>query len=218
MKYGGAEDSLDFKLIIFYDWCRKINVSEACYADAFSIMLKGEALEYYYHRISGKGLDFAAIVLAVRQRFETEHRRWDITEAWNNTTLLSTIQQNKGKSIAECFEIMLNKLQHLQRGLPSTHQHDDVLTCQLLSACRGVKDCYLAIAKPADTFEELTADIRRSIALTGCLLNQTQDDKWSCSSEESGGSSGINYQFWGNTAWRKSRNRLFGQIMASLNI
>ncbi|KAF5178358.1 hypothetical protein FRX31_032054, partial [Thalictrum thalictroides] len=42
-KYGDGQEILDIKLEIFYDYCDKLNISEAQYANAFSAMLKGSA-------------------------------------------------------------------------------------------------------------------------------------------------------------------------------
>src|SRR5438045_3275492 len=61
MKYRGGEDSLDMKLQIFYDLCPKAGVPPESYSSAFSIMLKGDARDYYYDKISGRGLTFLAM-------------------------------------------------------------------------------------------------------------------------------------------------------------
>jgi hypothetical protein len=47
-KYRGNRDSFDFKLAIFYDIYRCVNVLYKAKAKAFPIMLKGLALNFFY--------------------------------------------------------------------------------------------------------------------------------------------------------------------------
>ena len=47
-KYGGNKDSFNFKLTIFYNICRYINILYKAKAKAFPTMLKGLALNFFY--------------------------------------------------------------------------------------------------------------------------------------------------------------------------
>ena len=51
-KYSGRNDSFTFRLAIFPDICLKADVLPEAKIKAFSIMLKGLALDYYYSNIS----------------------------------------------------------------------------------------------------------------------------------------------------------------------
>ena len=75
IKYGGGEDSLDIKLQIFYNLCPKVGVPPKSYSSAFSIMLKGDARDYYYDKISGRGLTFLAMSKTIQEHFKIEERR-----------------------------------------------------------------------------------------------------------------------------------------------
>ena len=48
LKYRGSKDSFDIRLRVFEDLCLKAGVEPANYSRAFSIMLVGEASEFYY--------------------------------------------------------------------------------------------------------------------------------------------------------------------------
>lgn len=50
-------------------------------------MLKGNAREYYYDSISGRGLTFDAMISQTRQHFETAERRQLSLSLWNITSL-----------------------------------------------------------------------------------------------------------------------------------
>ncbi|TQS38936.1 hypothetical protein Golomagni_00548 [Golovinomyces magnicellulatus] len=73
MIYSGASDNLDLKLQMFFDLCSKTELppTPEAFAQAFSTMLKGDARDYYYDSINGRGLTFDAMVSQTRQHFET---------------------------------------------------------------------------------------------------------------------------------------------------
>ena len=48
-KYGGLNESLDFKLTIFYDIYNRTDMPPEAYLKAFPIILKGIALEHFYN-------------------------------------------------------------------------------------------------------------------------------------------------------------------------
>ena len=47
-KYGGINESLNYKLTIFYNICNWADVPQEAYFKAFPTMLKGLALDYFY--------------------------------------------------------------------------------------------------------------------------------------------------------------------------
>jgi hypothetical protein len=72
---GNLYDVLNTKLLAFYDICRKVNLLKDQWHDAYSIMLTGRALDFYYDRLSNRGYDFDTIVSITRVHFETEENR-----------------------------------------------------------------------------------------------------------------------------------------------
>ena len=53
MKYSrNWYDILSTKLLAFYDICRKVNLLQEHYHDAYLIMLLEQALEFYYYYLS----------------------------------------------------------------------------------------------------------------------------------------------------------------------
>ncbi len=48
MKYGSKENNFNLKLVMFYDVRNRVGLLTAASSLAFSIMLKGLALDYYY--------------------------------------------------------------------------------------------------------------------------------------------------------------------------
>jgi hypothetical protein len=163
-KYGGEEyDILDLKLQVFYDCCSKIGLPDTHYYSAFSIMLKGRASNFYYDKLSGRSYDFQTMINLTRAHFETEENHQKYLSEWRETTLLRTTSENPDKSKLECFELTVDKLQKVQRGLTKEYQYEHNLRDQVINACRGVEECNLALYKPSPTFEGICAELRSAI-------------------------------------------------------
>jgi len=163
-KYGGEEyDILDVKLQVFYDCCSKIGLPVTQYYSAFSIMLKGRASNFYYDKLSGRSYDFQTMINLTKAHFETEENHQKYLSEWRETTLLRTISENPDKSRLECFELTVDKLQKVQRGLTKEYQYEHNLRDQVINACRGVEECNLALYKPSPTFEGICAELRSAI-------------------------------------------------------
>ena len=122
-KYSGEEyDILDVKLQVFYDCCSKIGIPETHYHAAFSVMLKGRASNFYYDKIAGRSFDFKTMVNMTKTHFETEENHQKYLSEWRETTFHRTIAANPEKSRLDCFQIMVDKLQKIQRGLSKEYQ------------------------------------------------------------------------------------------------
>jgi hypothetical protein len=57
-KYRDNRDSFDFKLAIFYDIYRRVNILYKAKAKAFPIMLKGLVLDFFYSNNTINKLSF----------------------------------------------------------------------------------------------------------------------------------------------------------------
>lgn len=192
-KYGGeVYEVLEYKLRIFYDYCRKVGLLEENYIDAFSIILKGRASEYYFTQLVGKGYTFLRIKERLQIHFETAEKRQLYLSEWRETTLHQVIEKNRTKTKLECLEIMLDKLQLLQRALPEIYPSEDNLREAVVNACRGIDECKLALHKPADTYEGLCADLRGAIgaATASSQTQYTYDD------DEDNETANDNNQYW----------------------
>ena len=58
LKYSGKDNSIKLKLPIFYDFYSKSNIFVSDYHKAFSIMLKDQALAFYYTDLIKYDLNF----------------------------------------------------------------------------------------------------------------------------------------------------------------
>jgi hypothetical protein len=159
-KYTGElYDILNTKLLIFYNCCRKVGLPEDQYHDAFSTMLKDRAAHFYYDKLSGRSYDFLTMVDMMRAHFETEENRQFYMSEWRETTLTFVAMKNPTKSKLECLQIMIDKLEKIQRGLSEQYQTEYNLRDQVINGCRGVPECSFALYKPAPTYEGVCAEL-----------------------------------------------------------
>ncbi|PVH90772.1 hypothetical protein DM02DRAFT_547142, partial [Periconia macrospinosa] len=164
-KYGGElYDILNSKLRIFYDCCQKVGLEPDQYHNAYSVMLKGRASTFYYDRLAGKGYDFNRMIYESRCHFETEENKQQYMSEWRETTFLRIIATNPGVSRLDCLQRLFDQLQTIQRGLSESYQEDFSLRDQIISACRGVEECNLALFNPANTYEGVCAQLRSSVS------------------------------------------------------
>ncbi|KAF6803979.1 glycosyl transferase, partial [Colletotrichum plurivorum] len=106
MKYGGGpSDIFETKVMIFRDNCYKAGIPQTKWGGAFSVMLKGRALAYYYHHMCDPDnpLSFHDAGIVMRSHFESDESRQAHLNSWQNTTFVSIIQDNPGKTKTEAL-------------------------------------------------------------------------------------------------------------------
>jgi hypothetical protein len=204
MKYGGdTYEVIESKLMIFYDCCHRLGISQWQYASAFPTMLKGRALTFYYDRLCGdpEPRDFQTMVNRVKGYFENEERSQMYLSNWRNTTLLKVVNENPGKPKTECLELLFDKLTRIQRALPSIGQSEESLRVQVLNACRGVRECTLCLYSPAPTLEGIRSQLRSAVS----LATDTETQQFPATSHEEP------QQFWTDRTYNgRGRAARFG--------
>ena len=164
IQFGGETyDFIDTKLQMFYDNCIRCGLAPIHWHKAFSLMLKGKARQFYYDHLFNSNLSFDQLVQRVTERFHSLENRQMYMREWQSISLVNIIRTNPEKSRLQCLEMMIEKLYLVQKGLPTEQRSEIALRDQLLSACQGIKECELALYKPANTFEKLCDELRSAI-------------------------------------------------------
>ena len=172
-KYSGSlRDNFEKKLKIFEERCEQCGISESEKPKAFSLMLTGVALEYYFSHVKGVISNFDAMVEKVKQRFLTEERTLTMTQEWESTSLSTYIKENPSLTKKEVARQDDFRLQELQICLPKEYRSDVILKNKLLSACAGIDECRLARQKVASTVEGVIADLHTSISTASTSSSQ----------------------------------------------
>lgn len=105
-----------------------------------------------------------------RAFFHSTEDRQIYLQEWRSTTFARTIKENPDKDLSQCFDILVNKLQKIFKGLAGKtpagmYRTDEDLAEQMLNACQGVEACKLVAMKPASTFESVVAELRDAIGV-----------------------------------------------------
>jgi len=165
IKYGGSEDTFDTCYRIFIELCGSTGVHTAeAMKRAFWIMLKGDALQFYFDNIEKWTQLRTDPILAVRNNYENEEHLRHIQEQWDTTTLPYVVSKNPEKSISECLELMLQDLRRLYSKLRPQVRNDITFHAKLISATRLIPACHAATGKPSPTIASLIEDLRSSIS------------------------------------------------------
>jgi hypothetical protein len=170
-KYSGQEDNFDFHLIIFNNHCSQIGIQDdSTKAKAYSIMLKGQALDHFFSNLRNTDPNATAVFFndlcnATRNYFETTEYRRSQLNKWNSTTLRTVMADAKhtGKSTKECLQLLITELRHIQPSLDSSLRTDLFLHSKLITACQDVPACEYACFKPSDSLSGLINDLQSSI-------------------------------------------------------
>jgi len=166
LKFGGEMyDILEAKLKIFRELCRKTDIQPHNYHEAFSTMLKGKAHQFYYDHLTERGLNFDDMIKRTKAFFHTAENHQLYLQEWRSTTLHNVIAQNPNMTLSQTLELLIDKLQKIQRGLSTDYQGDYNLRDQLVSACQGVPACKMVLLKPSATFESVASDLRNAIGI-----------------------------------------------------
>jgi len=165
IKYGGSEDTFDMCYRIYMEICGStgVHTTEAI-RRAFWIMLKGDALQFYFDNIENWNQLRIDPIMAVKSNFENEEHLRHVQEQWDTTTLPYIVSKNPEKSISECLELMLQDLRRLYNKLRPQVRNDVTYHAKLISATRLIPACHAATGKPSPTITGLIEDLRSSIS------------------------------------------------------
>jgi len=180
-KYGGDnDDSFDYKLNVWINFCRQADIPQAGLLAALPQMLKGHALDYYFANAQKGTTSLEDICQKIRDNFEGKERTRTLLLEWNALTLQSVIAKpdNKDKKMSECLGILIQKLRIMQHGLPQALRSDEFIYSKLITACELVPACDMACKKPADTLPGLINDLRASVATEDRKLKDKEPETY----------------------------------------
>lgn len=148
-KYTGTDDPFDYKLEIFKDICARAGLPEEGYMLAFATMMKGTAESYYFSAKLREKI-FEEACNSIRQFFEGQEYYNKNLIKWNSTSLSTVMRtEGHGKSIYNSFQVLVNELTTLQRGLAPNMRGEEWFVQKLQASCQGVPACQNAIANPS---------------------------------------------------------------------
>ncbi|KAF7578000.1 hypothetical protein PtrM4_022400 [Pyrenophora tritici-repentis] len=162
---GDKYDVLDNKIVIFKDHCEKVGITTpAQYKLAVSTMLRGKASAYYYNYIAPLNLDYDSIIKKLGEYFHTSENYQMFLSEWRTIMLKDVIANNPDKTLTQCLDIVIDKLQLLHQAMTQQNGPSELaLTSQLIAACQGVEACSAVLIRPASTFEAVASELRNAV-------------------------------------------------------
>jgi hypothetical protein len=109
-------------------------------------------------------MSFEEICEAMKANFEGPEYSRAIGREWSKMSLERTIRENSGKSIRESFNILLQKLQMMQKALDPNLYYDRYLYERLRDACEDIPACQNTCEKAAPTLAGLIVDLQAATA------------------------------------------------------
>jgi hypothetical protein len=216
LKFGGEMyDVLGAKLKIFNEKCRRSGIQPHQYHEAFSTMLKGRALQFYYNHLAERGMKIDEMIGRTKAFFHTTENHQLYLQEWRATTFSYIIEKNPDNDLSQNLELLIDKLQKVQMGLSVDYQGDYNLRDQLVSACQGIPACKMVLLKPPDTFESVASELRNAIGVEMRCQNQVPQQYLAGnngSHYDEHGEDTANGQFWVDRRYEgggKSRGRGF---------
>jgi hypothetical protein len=169
MKYSGRKDCFNQRLEIFYDQCDSAGIPPEGFRRAFTIMLTGDALDYYYNNSLRHITSFEDICTKIRANFEGEEYKREMLTLWSTISLQDRMKEDPSTTTIQHFEGMYKQLKDIQMRLPehvrgrNEEDKDALLHNRILTACRDVAACRAACFNPPRTTEGLASSLRNSI-------------------------------------------------------
>ncbi|POS81843.1 hypothetical protein EPUL_006705, partial [Erysiphe pulchra] len=106
-KYSGLPtESFTYKFSIFIDVASKSEIPQDALPTAFSIMLKGMALEYYYSCCQGSTLTISHLIRRIQEHFEGEEHRRNMLREWNKVNVHDMFHKNPSREKGLVFNEM----------------------------------------------------------------------------------------------------------------
>jgi hypothetical protein len=179
MKYSGQKDNFDFKFEVFQTYCVQAGLPPPAYAIAINIMLKDQALKYYFTHLKSEPVE--SVCVGLKSNFEGDEYKRDILDEWNSIKLTDSTEK--------ALEALLDCMWHLQRGLHMDLQNDTMFYNKLLTACRKIPACKPAVYRPAPTLTGLISDLRSAITTYGTEMTDAfyTDRRYHKTGESRGG-------------------------------
>ncbi|KAG6098580.1 hypothetical protein E4U14_007464 [Claviceps sp. LM454 group G7] len=125
-------------------------------------MLKGGAFEFYLTDLARTPTTFDEIVLAIYERFESTSTK--NLKRFRSLTLRKVMDENRGKLMHECFELLCRELETIYKSFNLTSSNDTLLISQLKSAVQDMGPiCRPALRWNESTYRELINAIRKCL-------------------------------------------------------
>ncbi len=134
-KFKNTNDNFEFKLKIFFNKCKRVELSLHAYLKKIAFMLANRALSHFYVN-EYKNITFDKFRVDMKTFFEkSEWKRFNLTK-WQFIHIDNVIIANSNLSLIECFQKLCTDLNDIQKELNSDYHDSSHMREILIRACR----------------------------------------------------------------------------------
>ncbi|POS82535.1 hypothetical protein EPUL_006818, partial [Erysiphe pulchra] len=171
-KYSGLPtESFTSKFSIFIDLTSKSEIHQDTLPTAFSTILKGMALEYYFYSCcQGSTLTISQLIRRFQEHFGGEEHGRNILREWNQVNLRDMFHKNSSMEKGLVFYEMIQILRAKQRGLDREYQTDSAFRNKIISACSNNLAYSSAILQQAHSISVLCNNIYAALEFNETVI------------------------------------------------
>ncbi len=195
-KFNDTDSNFDYKIMIFYDKCRRVELSSHAYIQNAFVMLSNQALIHYYSNQLQLSHDFFDFCISIKNAFEElewQRRnliRWQIISISN----VVAVHQTQDLFLSECLQRMCLEMNIIQRELDLAFYDSTHLRKNIIKVCRdhsalindlnnvsiNVSDLINSLHTSITNYEivQKSAQFETYLQLNSNSFNQNQDDQY----------------------------------------
>lgn len=129
---------------------------------AFSIILRGRALQFYFGNYHGKHNTIGDLYNRARERFLTGKQVRALLCEWVYINFNTSMSKNSDTKGTEYPETLFSWLQDAQSSLTKEYQNEAILQNKVLKAVKNVESCILAYFKTTSDLPGIITDLHAS--------------------------------------------------------
>jgi hypothetical protein len=135
-KFKNTDDNFEFKLKIFINKCKRVELSSHAYLKEVAFMLANRTLFHFYVN-EYENITFDKFRIDMKRFFEeSEWKRLNLTK-WQFIHIDNVIVANSNLSLIECFQKLCIDLNDIQKELNSDYHDSNHMREILIRACRS---------------------------------------------------------------------------------
>ncbi|RKF65347.1 hypothetical protein OnM2_009011 [Erysiphe neolycopersici] len=142
-KYGGWNDSLDYKMDMYKDIC---DIYQCPIDRRMDSSLERASLRAHRHDV---GMTFEGIINHFRDCCEGIDFKRSELQAWHMISYELNKEQNQNKSPSECVVILVDALNAKRCSLDPSQRTDDAIHTRQTNACWGISEFQSSLSAPS---------------------------------------------------------------------
>ncbi|KHJ30472.1 hypothetical protein EV44_g3721 [Erysiphe necator] len=163
-KYGGWNDSLDYKMEMYKDICDINQFPVDCRMNGLMLALKELALSEFRNHRNDEGMTFEGMIEHFRICYEGMDFKRSELQAWNSISYKLVREQNPSKLPSECVIILVDLLNEKRRGLDASQKTDDAMHTRLTNACWGIPEFQSALSAPSPHLSTFINQLKMAVS------------------------------------------------------